>query len=316
VSRKAVRAPARYDPLTAGFIAVKETSPEGIFQTGIDFAAGTATNGSPSTENSVNLFDFVQPFAGLLDFADVYAISNLPSASGSDAAHVLVLSQGSGTIVNIDRAGPVYNSLTIRADPGNPLSVPAQQHEGLTMDGNGFLYVVSENGGGDFDHPQLWVYAPSSVPNQAPTGLALTNQVTSIAENTSTAARIKVADVVISDDGLGTNNLTMMGTDAAFFEVDSTGLFIKAGTRLDSETKASYSVTVAVDDAGIGSSPDATATYTLAVTDVIEEPSRRCPRCRCFHERAELDGQRGASGERGACGIGKPDRLPDPALIP
>ena len=29
------------------------------------------------------------------------------------------------------------------------------------MDGNGVLYVVSENGGGDIDHPQLWVYAPS-----------------------------------------------------------------------------------------------------------------------------------------------------------
>ncbi|MFN6561033.1 MAG: SdiA-regulated domain-containing protein [Nostoc sp. ChiSLP01] len=30
-----------YDPLTSGFIAVKETQPQGIFQTGIDFAAGT-----------------------------------------------------------------------------------------------------------------------------------------------------------------------------------------------------------------------------------------------------------------------------------
>src|SRR5262249_51108822 len=30
-----------YDPLTSGYVAVKETLPEGIFQTGIDFAAGT-----------------------------------------------------------------------------------------------------------------------------------------------------------------------------------------------------------------------------------------------------------------------------------
>ena len=36
---------------------VKEAQPQGIFQTGIDFAAGTATNGSPTTENSTNLFD-------------------------------------------------------------------------------------------------------------------------------------------------------------------------------------------------------------------------------------------------------------------
>ena len=72
-----------------------------------------------------------------------------------------MLSQESGKIVNIDRSGDVSSSLTIVADPGNPLSVPDQQHEGVTMDRDGILYVVSENGGGDFDHPQLWVYAPS-----------------------------------------------------------------------------------------------------------------------------------------------------------
>ena len=29
------------------------------------------------------------------------------------------------------------------------------------MDSDGNLYVVNENGGGDVNHPQLWVYAPS-----------------------------------------------------------------------------------------------------------------------------------------------------------
>src|SRR5262249_45019071 len=40
-----------YDPATGGFIVVKETQPLGIFQTNIDFAAGTATVGSPTTDN-------------------------------------------------------------------------------------------------------------------------------------------------------------------------------------------------------------------------------------------------------------------------
>src|SRR5262245_40098784 len=69
-----------FDPLTAGYIAVKETQPQGIFQTGIDFAAGTATNGSPTTENSVNLFD--PALLNLLDLADVYAMSNLSTLTG------------------------------------------------------------------------------------------------------------------------------------------------------------------------------------------------------------------------------------------
>ena len=84
------------------------------------------------------------------------------------------MSQESGRIVNISRSGTVSSSLTITADPGDTITVPAQQHEGLTMDFQGNLYIVSENGGGDVTHPQLWVSAPSSQPNQAPTGLTLT----------------------------------------------------------------------------------------------------------------------------------------------
>jgi uncharacterized protein YjiK/phosphodiesterase/alkaline phosphatase D-like protein len=267
-----------YDPQTNGFIAVKEITPEGIFQTSIDFAAGTASNGSPTTVNSIDLFD--PALAGLADFADVFALSNLTDLSGkADSSHLLVLSQESGKIVNIDRAGKVFSSLTIASDAGNPLSVPDQQHEGLTIDKDGILYVVSENGGGDIDHPQLWVYAPSTVPstNKAPTAIVLNNPVNSIAENTSTATRIKVADIAVTDDGLGTNSLTVTGIDASFFEVDSSGLYIKAGTVLDFETKTSYGVTINVDDTTVGSTPDANATFTLAVTDVANEAPPTLP---------------------------------------
>lgn len=259
-----------YDPLTGGYIAVKEIQPLGVLQTGIDFNAGTATNGSAATENSVNLFD--PALTGLLDFADVFALSNLPSLNGKQQySHLLILSQESGRIVNIDRSGNISSSLTIVSDPGNPLTVAAQQHEGLTMDRDGNLYVVSENGGGDFDHPQLWVYAPSASANQPPTAVALGNAVTSLPENTSTASAIKVADILITDDGIGTNNLTLSGADASSFEISGTALFIKAGTLLDYETKSSYTVTINVDDPAAGSTPDATTTYMLTVTDVANE---------------------------------------------
>jgi uncharacterized protein YjiK len=259
-----------FDPLTGGYIAVKETSPQGIFHTGIDFVAGTATNGSPSTVNSIDLFAPV--LLGLLDIADVFALSNLPSLAGqADESHLLVLSQESGKILEVDRAGTILSQLTIVSDAGNPLSVPAQGFEGLTMDHDGRLYVVSEQGGGDFDHPQLWVYAPSSGVNQAPTAIVLNNQVPSIVENTSTATRLKMADVVVGDDGLGTNSLSVTGADAASFEIDSTGLYLKAGTTLDYEAKSSYSVAVHVDDTTVGGSPDASATYNLTVIDVVDE---------------------------------------------
>jgi uncharacterized protein YjiK len=90
-----------HDPQSGGFIGIRESQPEGIFQTGIDFAAGTATNGSATTENSIDLFD--PALAGLLDFADVFALSNLSTLNAyADSSHLLVLSQESGKIVNID----------------------------------------------------------------------------------------------------------------------------------------------------------------------------------------------------------------------
>ena len=258
-----------YDPQTSGFILVKESAPLGIFQTSVDFAAGTATNGSPSTVNSTNLFD--PALLGMIDIADVFALSNIPSMSGPNSGRLLVLSHESAKIVNVDRSGSISSTLTIVSDPGNPLSVVAQQHEGLTMDQNGVLYVVSENGGGDFDHPQLWVYAPSSGTNQAPTAIALNNQVNTVVENTSTTLRIKVADIAITDDGLGTNGVSVTGADASFFEADLTGLYIKSGTVLDFETKSSYSITVNVDDATVGNTPDASTSFNLTVSDVVNE---------------------------------------------
>ncbi len=252
------------DPLTSGFVAVKETQPEGIFQTGIDFAAGTATNGSPTTENSVNLFD--PALAGLADFSDVFALSNLTTLTGPDTTHLILLSQESGRIVNIDRSGHVASALTIVGDPGNPLSVPDQTDEGVVLDNDGRLYVVNEDGGGDVNHPQLWVYAPSTAPNLPPTAVTLTHQVGSIAEDTSTAARLKVADVAVADDGLGTNQLTVTGPDAPAFEVDASGLYLKAGTALNHTAKPSYTVSVAVDDPAVGSTPDATSSpLTLTI---------------------------------------------------
>jgi uncharacterized protein YjiK len=255
------------DPTSGGFVVVKETEPESIFQTDIDWDAGTATNGSPSTIESTNLFE--PALAGTADFSDVFALSNLSTLSGPEASHLLIISQESGKIVNVDRSGNVSSSLTIVGDPDNPLSVPEQTDEGVTMDGAGNLYVVNENGGGDANHPQLWVYEPSTEPNLAPTGVTLSHQTTSLAENSSTSTRVKLADVEVADDGLGENALSVTGPDAGSFEVDGNGLYLKAGTTLNHTAKSSYTVSVAVDDASVGGSPDATSTpFTLTITPV------------------------------------------------
>jgi uncharacterized protein YjiK len=254
-----------WDPSTSGFIFVKEKDPQSIFLTGIDFNAGTATNGSPTSTSSIDLFN--PALANLLDFSDVFALSNLPSLSGQpDFSHLLIISQESGQIVNIDRSGTVESRLTILADPGSPLTVPDMTMEGVTMDRDGILYVANENGGGDANHPQLWVYAPSTAQNLPPTGITLINQVNSIPENTSSATAVKVADIAIADDGLGNNNLTLTGPDASSFQVIGVALFLRAGTVLSASAKPSYGVTVNVDDPTGGSTPDASVNFALTIT--------------------------------------------------
>ncbi|MBS0660395.1 MAG: SdiA-regulated domain-containing protein [Verrucomicrobia bacterium] len=255
-----------FDPLTGGFLCVKEKDPRSIFQTGIDFVAGTATNGSPSTVNSVDLF--APALAGVLDFSDVYALSNLPALQGKPAfSHLLIVSQESGQIVHLDRAGNVHSRLTIVADPGSPLSVPDMTNEGVTMDRQGRLYIVNENGGGDSSRPQLWVYAPSNAPNLPPTSVQLNNAVDAIPENTSTAAALKLADIVVGDDGLGVNTLTLTGPDAASLEIVGSALFLRAGTSLNATAKPTYTVNVVVDDLAVGATPDAISpAYTLHIT--------------------------------------------------
>ena len=109
--------------------------------------------------------------------------------------------------------------------------------------------------------------------NQPPKAVTLKNTTQTIAENTSTTTRIKVADIDITDDGLGTNNLSVSETDTSFFEVDATGLYIKANTALNFEAKTSYNVIVNVDDTTIGNTPDAFANYTLSITNVNEAPT-------------------------------------------
>ena len=262
-----------FDPQTGGFIFVKEKDPQGLFQTTIDFKAGTASNGSASTANSTNVFD--PALMGLGDIADVYSLSNVALLDGTaSSGNLLVLSQEDGRIVEVTRSGEIVSTLTIRTDLGNPLSIADQQHEGLAMDDAGNLYVVSENGGGDFDHPQLWVYAPATAPNSAPTQVVVQNELTEIEENSDTTARLALGDVVLVDDGLGDTAFTITGTGADAFEVDNGILYLKAGTKLDFETQPSYTITVAADDTSVGATPDASTTYTLTVTDVKNEGSK------------------------------------------
>jgi len=123
------------------------------------------------------------------------------------------------------------------------------------------------------DHDPLLAGFSLTPTNRPPSAVELANAIASLAENTNTSSRIKLADIAISDDTLGSNSISLQGVDAAAFEVIGTALFLKAGTSLNYESKTAYAVTVSVGDTTIGGSSPVSTAYSLAVTDVNDAPT-------------------------------------------
>jgi phospholipid/cholesterol/gamma-HCH transport system permease protein len=104
--------------------------------------------------------------------------------------------------------------------------------------------------------------------NEPPT-VSLTNTIKSIREDMNTAVGIKVAEIVIDDDALGTNTLTLSGADAGLFEIVGPELWLSAGAELDFATNPTLNVTVEVDDVTLGEGPDDTAALSVDVTEAV-----------------------------------------------
>ena len=140
------------------------------------------------------------------------------------------------------------------------------------MGANNVYEVIVRVNEGTLATDQMVTVAVTDV-NEAPTSVMVTSTVTSLAESTSTATRIKVADIFVTDDALGTSSITLTGADAASFEIVGSELYLKAGETLNFEVRASYSVTISVMDAALTGTAPVTAPLTLAVTDVNEPPT-------------------------------------------
>ena len=65
--------------------------------------------------------------------------------------------------------------------------------------------------------------------NEAPRSLSLSPSTRNIIASTDTSVRVKVADIIVEDDALGTNTLSLSGADASDFIIDGTELFLAAG---------------------------------------------------------------------------------------
>ncbi len=190
------------------------------------------------------------------DFADIDGDGDLDAFVGDFNGNTYYF-QNTGNFRSPSFAPAVSNPFGL-SDVGS-ISSPTL----VDIDGDGDLDAFIGNVTGNIQYFQN---------NSTPTAINFSNT-SALAENSDTTNRIKVADITITDDRQGTNNLSFSGTDAASFELLGTSLYLKAGTILDYETKQSYSITVAVDDPTIGTTPDLTRVFTLNVTNINEAPT-------------------------------------------
>ena len=90
-----------------------------------------------------------------------------------------------------------------------------------------------------------------------------------ISEAADTSAGIKVGNIFLFDDGVGTNNLFLTGADANLFEIveglSGPEVHLKAGVVLDFESNPTLDFTLNADDPSLRGSSDATLDVSIPV---------------------------------------------------
>ena len=120
-------------------------------------------------------------------------------------------------------------------------------------------------------------YSGLPTPGHVPPSLSLANAITTLPDSTDTSVRVKVADIVLADDRIGTHVFAIIGADAAQFEIVNTALYLKAGTVLKQALQPSLSVGVTVDDPAVGRTPDDVQVLTISVTHTSwQNPGQHC----------------------------------------
>ncbi|WP_169684108.1 cadherin-like domain-containing protein, partial [Rhizobium sp. 57MFTsu3.2] len=194
-------------------------------------------------------------------------ISTSENGGSIKVADIAVTDVDSGTnVLSLSGVDAASFSIVDGADGGKELHFNGGANFETKAGYDIMVNVNDASLGGNPDASQNFHLAITDV-NEAPS-VALANTLASTAEN---GGEIKVADIVVSDDALGTNVVSLSGTDAAAFKIVGTELHFIGGA--DFETQKSYDVTVNVNDASVGGNPDASQNFHLAITDVVEADS-------------------------------------------
>ena len=232
-----------------------DTATVSITITGAEDAPTAAGNTVSTNEDTTYTFS-----ASDFNFSDI---------DGDTLASVKITNLETVGSLQLSGGDVTLNQIISKADidAGNLKFVPVADANGTGYDS--FQFTVND---GTIDSATSYTMTIDvTAVNDAPT-VSLSNLTATLSEDTDTTTAIKVADIIISDDGLGTNNLTLVGADAAMFSIVGTELFLNAGATLDFETNASLDVSVEVDDPGLPATPEDSAAMAISITDANEAP--------------------------------------------
>jgi hypothetical protein len=164
----------------------------------------------------------------------------------------------------------VFNGNQLRLRAGTALNFETKTNYTVTVN------VDDPTLGAGVDASSVFTLTITDV-NEAPTAVALVNRSTAVSANLDTSSPVKVAELSVTDDALGSETITLTGPDASLFEVDPAGthLRLKAGTplrQLADSGMTAFSVTVQVSDTSVVGSAVLTDSLMLMLSDLNQAP--------------------------------------------
>lgn len=135
-----------YDPVTGTYVTVKEKTPMEVNEATVNFNTGAATVTSLFNPGSL----------ATLDLSDVQLLSTVSFANSADAGNMLLLSQESRVLYEVNRTGTILSQFDLSGI--TPAAI-----EGVTISGDGSIYLMSE-GATDSLPSIMHVLQPSPVP--------------------------------------------------------------------------------------------------------------------------------------------------------
>lgn len=127
-----------YDPITNSVWGVKETGPQSIYRMGSTTSTGWTGDGN-SVLNPINPGQLRYNGVSLADLGDIYILASSAAFAGTDQySNILILSQASNMLFEINRAGSVLSALDLSF-------LGSVSIEGVVMDDSGTLYLTAED---------------------------------------------------------------------------------------------------------------------------------------------------------------------------